>query len=601
MNLDYYQRQNGSRFYATDIDPFINAPIQPSHVSGLNNFDRPFSKVHKTWQTIGEGLTANPKSGTATLGLYRGQDFRDAYLPGLPATVNGAGQSVALFEYDGFYAGDISYYENNLTPVFSAPAPFPITEVVDNYNGFNGTPVYTNDVVEVSLDIEMVDSLAPGAQVVVYEASPDDDSTVGANDILSKIAQDNTCKQISSSWGNYGDTNTAHLLDQLAAQGQAYFVAAGDFGSYVSNGYPGDPCNAANTSATDDPSLYQSIYETLVGGTKLTTTPPSGSPPHISYNSETTWNDSSTTIPICLTKSATYYGNLAGGGGICTNQLAIPSYQSPVPMGSNGGSSSWRNFPDVSMCAYNVLLVAVNYANDPVNGYLGPVEGTSAASPLWAAYWSLVNQESLAHQNLPMGTANPPLYQVAKGANYNLDFNDIADSSTNFYYWPSQSGPYTAVSGFDLATGWGSPKGQSLLNDLLPFAPTATPTPTITRTPTITNTPTITLSPTITYTPTPTATVSGFFLTSNQFNSLTGPPLQITYILNSSSQVDVKVYNVTGVHIRTILSGPQPAGSYYLPWDGKDDNGQPVETGLYLITFKTPSSTQVKKVLAYRR
>jgi hypothetical protein len=38
-----------------------------------------------------------------------------------------------------------------------------------------------------------------------------------------------------------------------------------------------------------------------------------------------------------------------------------------------------------------------------------------------------------------------------------------------------------------------------------------------------------------------------------------------------------------------------------MPWDGKDDNGHPVETGLYLIAFKTPQSTQIKKVLAFRR
>jgi subtilase family serine protease len=588
INLDYYQRPDGTRFYATDSDPSPDSPLLLHHISGLNNFQRAFPKSKRMTRLEKPLRHPETKGGTGSGGAYQGEDFRDIYLPGAPAAVNGAGQSVALLEFDGFYQADINTYENSSAPPFIAPAP--TVKVADNFNGFNGTPVNLGNNDEVSLDIEMVISLSPGAQVISYEGSPYDDVTTAANDIFSSIANDGTCKQISSSWGGYGDAGTSILMGRLAAQGQAYFEAAGDYGSYVSSGVLG------NTSVTDDKSLYLSPFETLVGGTMVTS---AGTPP--TWFSETTWNDGYTSSN----------GNLAGGGGICsgpgTTYLAIPSYQSPVPMTTNGGSASARNFPDVSMIAYNIMVYSEN-------GHLAsPFVGTSCASPLWAAFCALANQQA-APSGKSIGFINPSVYNIGlNAAQFATDFHDIKDGSTNFYYWPTSSGPYTAVSGFDLATGWGSPTGQNLINHLIGYAPTNTPTftatisPTITRTPTVTNTPTITLSPTITntptitYTPTPTATVSGFFLTSNQFNSQTGPPLQITYLLTSNSQVDVKVYTVTGILIRTVLSGTQPAGSYYLPWDGKDDNGQPVETGLYLIAFKTPSSTQVKKVLAYRR
>ena len=62
----------------------------------------------------------------------------------------------------------------------------------------------------------------------------------------------------------------------------------------------------------------------------------------------------------------------------------------------------------------------------------------------------------------------------------------------------------------------------------------------------------------------------------------------------------MKVYTISGNLVRTLYNG-NLNGSGYLKWDGRDDNGQPVETGLYLITLKTPFSTQTRKVLAYRR
>ncbi|HKB89287.1 MAG TPA: hypothetical protein VKC60_02095, partial [Opitutaceae bacterium] len=73
---------------------------------------------------------------------------------------------------------------------------------------------------------------------------------------------------------------------------------------------------------------------------------------------------------------------------------------------------------------------------------------TSAVAPLWAGLITLINQS----RGKPIGFLNPRLYQIGKN-----DFNDITQGDNGGY----QAGP-----GWDACTGWGSPKGTQLLQDL---------------------------------------------------------------------------------------------------------------------------------------
>ncbi len=421
VNLDYYQRPDGSRFYANDSDPTPDSPVPIHYISGLNNFHRPFSKLKKASKSQSGEHSIGPKTGTGPDGFYRGNDFRDAYVPNVPVTVNGAGQSVALLEYDGYILSDITSYLAGSNPPVTAAAPVPVFCDGATSSNPSSQGVTNRNEDEVVLDIDMVNCMAPGAQVVVYmvpgaifNSGTQAQYDTAADDMLLQMANDGTCLQISSSWGGYGDGNTTTYEIRLAAQGQAYFEASGDGGSYIQiSSIHGSP--VTTNTISQDPSLYSSIYETLVGGTGLTTTTPSGSPITLSYTSETTWTDS--------------LG--AGSGGIASGLMNIPSYQSSVPMSTNGGSTQYRDLPDVSMCAQNGYLISEN------GGYKGLIEGTSMASPLWAAYWALGNQEAKAAEKGPLGSANPPLYQIAKGSNYSADFHDIADGSDN--YWPNSN------------------------------------------------------------------------------------------------------------------------------------------------------------------
>jgi hypothetical protein len=78
---------------------------------------------------------------------------------------------------------------------------------------------------------------------------------------------------------------------------------------------------------------------------------------------------------------------------------------------------------------------------------------------------ALVNQQAAANGQPSIGFANPALYAIGNGSAYNSCFHDIT-SGNNI---DSQSGGlFSATAGYDLCTGWGSPKGQSLIDALAP-------------------------------------------------------------------------------------------------------------------------------------
>src|ERR1035438_5768188 len=104
-----YQHPTESRtFYAPDVAPSVDASLPILHVSGLDNFTVP----QPLFRAIPLNQVTNlvPANGSGPVGLYQGNDFRNAYVPNV--TLNGSGQTVALFELDGYYASDITEYES---------------------------------------------------------------------------------------------------------------------------------------------------------------------------------------------------------------------------------------------------------------------------------------------------------------------------------------------------------------------------------------------------------------------------------------------------------------------------------------------------------
>ena len=390
INMMRWRHATRGEFYAPDREPSIDTGVKILDISGLDNFvlARPMDI-----KSLPLSQAVPLATGSGQAGLFIGKDFRTAYAPGV--TLNGTGQSIGLFELDGFYSSDVkaNFQKAGLAAV-------PVETVL--LNGFSGAPGGAN--IEVTLDIMMAAYMAPGAtKIIVYEG------TIW-NDVLNRMATDNLASQLSSSWC-FSPTNatTEQIFLQMIAQGQSLFQASGDSGAY--KGWIWSPA--------DDPNL------TVVGGTSLTTSGAGGP-----WQSETTW--------------------IGSGGGISTT-WPIPSYQQSVDMAAIGGSATMRNIPDVAMTADVQMYLIQN------NGQAVAVGGTSAAAPLWAGFLALANQQAKANGKPAVGFLNPLLYKLGAAARLQTDLHDISSGNNR---------GFNAIAGYDLATGWGSPAGQALIDDL---------------------------------------------------------------------------------------------------------------------------------------
>jgi hypothetical protein len=145
-----------------------------------------------------------------------------------------------------------------------------------------------------------------------------------------------------------------------------------------------------------------------------------------------------------------------GSSGGISSYYPLPSWQAGINMTANGGSTVYRNIPDVALIANDVYI----YYN---NGSSGSVGGTSCAAPLWAALTALMNEQAATAGRSTMGFLNPALYALGQSASYDAGFHDIT-SGNNF--WSSSPGEFSAVTGYDLCTGWGTPAGKSLIDAL---------------------------------------------------------------------------------------------------------------------------------------
>jgi len=414
VTLRMYQHPTESRqFYAPDVEPSVDAPVSILHISGLDNYASSFPNHHVGPADV-NGVPV-VSSGSGSNGNYFGSDFRNAYVPG--STLTGTGQTVGLFEMDGYYLQDITNYESQ------AGIPLvPIQNIL--LDGMSGNPINTNYVQEASLDIEMAIAMAPGlSNVVVFEGNNWDD-------IVNSMATNSWIKQFSSSLGIIAGTADASLENSfqlMAAQGQSFFLASGDGDAFTGALMVPDDCTNITT----------------VGGTILSM---NGS--GASYASETVWN-------------AGYQGS---GGGISTI-TAIPQYQQNLDLAAARGSRTMRNVPDVAMIGSGVWAIYEN-------GVSNSVFGTSCAAPLWAGFTALVNQQAAANGQPPVGLLNPALYRVAGESIYASAFHDIT-TGNNAWGTLGSSGiagsydAFYACPGYDLCTGLGTPNGTNLINALL--------------------------------------------------------------------------------------------------------------------------------------
>jgi subtilase family serine protease len=319
--------------------------------------------------------------------------------------LNGAGQTVAIFSLRGFEISDIDLYFSSIGQTLNVP----VVGISVNGASLTCPPSTCNDG-EQSLDIEQAISMAPGLKQLSFYVGKSNVS------VFNQMAADNKAKTISCSWG-WADNEKSldPIFEEMATQGQTVFVATGDNGSST-------PANVVWPA--DDP------YVIAVGGTVLVTSRAGGP-----WKSETGWINSA--------------------GMPSPNGVPIPAWQQTpgVITAANGGSTTLRNIPDV---ASESNASQYNCAQGICATHGG---GTSYAAPLWASLIAMANEQAATNGESTVGFIDPELYSIGLGSSFTTDFHDITKGS---------NGGYSAVIGYDLVTGWGSPQGVNLINALAP-------------------------------------------------------------------------------------------------------------------------------------
>jgi hypothetical protein len=81
----------------------------------------------------------------------------------------------------------------------------------------------------------------------------------------------------------------------------------------------------------------------------------------------------------------------------------------------------------------------------------------------------------------------------------------------------------------------------------------------------------------------------------NNFPNPFNPSTTIPVALPVNADVTLRVYNILGEEIRTLVSGSLEAGRHWITWDGRNDAGRPVATGVYLVRLTGPQGVNVVK------
>jgi kumamolisin len=433
----YRDRTDGREFYANG-----SAPALPSNlasivqaVHGLDNH-----AVRHSAAVPNACCAGAPYSPTQIRTSY---NFTSAPLAGLPGT----GQTMGLLELNQFQQSNVNAFDTQYT--LSPPSPHVLT--------VPGGPVLNTNPgeVEVELDIEVMQGIAPAANIMVFEAP---NTNTGVNNAYGCMADPNylgafgcpnyvsqaTAPANSTSWGlcehdqGASETQTLdNIFQTAAATGHSFYAASGDLGT-------NDSCTV--TPAVDSPASDPNVTGT--GGTKLFLNQNTNT-----WNSETAW-------------PAEPQNNLGGGGGLST-MFTRPSWQ-VGPGVLNGFSNGNRQVPDVALnsdpvTGFSIYTCAQNTdCAFPAHTGLFPIGGTSAAAPAWAAFTAIYNQYAATQTKPNLGFANPTLYAVNRCTT--SPFHDITSGSN------VNNNPFSITPGWDYLTGLGSFDSASMASKLVNLA-----------------------------------------------------------------------------------------------------------------------------------
>ena len=260
----------GHKIKAQSVYSATGAPALPPGLAqyvlailGLTNYS-PFSTnmVHRN-------AAVSKSSSSATgdqAGNYLPRDFAANYgLDPLYRHANGSGRTIAIVTLAALDPGAAQYFWQHVAGIPNTGR----TVTVHNVDGGPGAPSDASGTGETDLDVEQSGALAPGANVIVYQAP---NSDPGFIDSFFSAASQNVADTLSTSWGEAEDYITIESAEgaetsaysaafdeallELADQGTSVFDPAGDAGAY-------DDSDELGTTDLNVDSLADSPYATV--------------------------------------------------------------------------------------------------------------------------------------------------------------------------------------------------------------------------------------------------------------------------------------------------------------------------------------------------
>jgi len=384
--------------------------------------------------------------------------FNQIAIPGgLPA--DGRGQTIAIIEIGDTSTSTITNALNAFDAGNGQYSLPPVPRMTTIELGTPG-PATGNAEDETLLDVEWAHALAPGANIVVFEAAPDKlhsfDNFMSA--VRAAAQYNGPLGQVSVISMSYGAPETDFSSAQLATYdslfttppghvGITFVASAGDDGAGNQTRYqPGGfepisyPAASPNVVAVGGTTLNFAGKSTFdYPGVATSSTGPGEQP----AQGESAWGN----------EQQSYYRNDSpgggSGGGVSTLEME-PSYQ-------QGLGQSGRSIPDVSLDA--------DFKNSPVlvYGASGWEQngGTSFSAPAWAALIAIADEARVVNGGSTLDGPTqtlPGLYQLPRN-----DYHDITQGNNG----------YPAGTGYDLATGLGTPIASRVVGDLWGQSPPA--------------------------------------------------------------------------------------------------------------------------------
>ena len=456
---------------------------------------------------------------------YTPDFYKSAY--NVPSSLDGTGQTIVIV--DAFGSPTLQADLNKYDTTFGLPATTVTVLCGPTWSGASTDQCPAFDLSlpidqacgafgwweETTLDVQMSHGLAPGANIVLVVSNDCQDTSFNAAEsaavnnpalygaIMSQsfgepddlvgclnfpcTLIDHSIKQQSDKIYNTARRNgwtvlassgddgansalsavgTTELTPSWPATNPLNLAAGGTQGNPYGGQYGPPPGRGGTNSCPANTDCNTGLVIINGGATGCATAPRPGVPTScvpVGYGGEATWNEFNV------------FGIRTASGGGVSFQYGRPTYQTNMApkwttILSNSVKGNGRLTPDVSFDSSidGGFLSWIGFL-----GVWGVFGGTSAASPALAAIVALLNQS----HGSPVGFLNSAIYQLAASSSYSSAFHDITAGENSDTLGQFGVDGFAAGTGYDLATGWGTPNVANFIADLSAICTPACPGP----------------------------------------------------------------------------------------------------------------------------